>query len=62
MIEYAVETRQIQSIAIPPLGCGLGGLNWTAVRPRIESAFLDLPDVRTVIFCPTVMETSVSNS
>lgn len=26
----------IRSIALPPLGCGLGGLNWLEVRPLIE--------------------------
>lgn len=29
------------SIAIPPIGCGLGGLNWADVKPEIESAFED---------------------
>jgi O-acetyl-ADP-ribose deacetylase (regulator of RNase III) len=28
----------ITSIAVPPLGCGHGGLDWTDVRPRIEAA------------------------
>ncbi len=42
----------IHSIAIPPLGAGLGGLDWTEVRPRIEHAFLGLPDVRAVVFEP----------
>src|SRR5271169_1518288 len=41
-----IRTRGIQSVAIPPLGCGLGGLDWEEVRPRIEAAFRDLPDVR----------------
>ena len=26
----------IRSIAIPPLGCGSGGLAWSEVRPRID--------------------------
>ena len=26
----------ITSIAIPPLGCGLGGLDWNKVKPLIE--------------------------
>jgi len=43
----------IRSIAVPPLGCGLGGLSWAAVRPRIERAFLDLPEVRLLLFEPT---------
>ena len=29
--------RQVKSVAIPPLGCGLGGLEWEDVRPRIET-------------------------
>jgi O-acetyl-ADP-ribose deacetylase (regulator of RNase III) len=42
----------IHSIAVPPLGCGNGGLEWAAVRPRIESAFAAVPDVRVVLFEP----------
>jgi O-acetyl-ADP-ribose deacetylase (regulator of RNase III) len=38
-----VRQRNIHSIAIPPLGCGLGGLEWDKVRPMIEDAFHDLP-------------------
>ncbi len=49
-----VRRRGIRSIAIPPLGAGLGGLKWTEVRPRIERAFLELPDVRVVVFEPRV--------
>ncbi|OPY88470.1 MAG: RNase III inhibitor [Syntrophus sp. PtaU1.Bin208] len=42
----------IHSIAIPPLGSGLGGLNWAEVKPRIEAALRSLPDVHAVIFEP----------
>ena len=38
----AVRRLGIRSIAIPPLGSGLGGLDWQQVRPRIEAAFADL--------------------
>src|SRR5713226_9507439 len=31
-----IRDREIRSIAIPPLGSGLGGLNWAEVRERIE--------------------------
>jgi O-acetyl-ADP-ribose deacetylase (regulator of RNase III) len=42
----------IKSIAVPPLGCGLGGLDWDVVRPRIERAFTVLPDVTVLLFEP----------
>lgn len=47
-----VKRLGIRSIAIPPLGCGLGGLAWTAVRPLIERAFATVPDVRAIVFEP----------
>ncbi len=47
-----VQERHIQSIAIPPLGCGNGGLDWNAVRPMIEAAFAQVPDVRAVLYEP----------
>ena len=47
-----IRKRGIRSIAIPPLGAGLGGLDWGEVRPRIEQALRELPDVRAVVFEP----------
>ncbi|MBU1052856.1 MAG: macro domain-containing protein [Proteobacteria bacterium] len=47
-----VRKRSIHSIAIPPLGCGLGGLHWADVRARIEAAFKDLTDVRVLLYEP----------
>lgn len=47
-----VRTRGIRSIAIPPLGCGLGGLDWDAVRPMIEEAFASLLEVHVEIYEP----------
>lgn len=47
-----VRARGIRSIAIPPLGAGLGGLDWSDVRPRIEAALRDLPDVDVLIYEP----------
>ncbi len=42
----------IRSIAIPPLGCGNGGLDWDDVRPRIETALAALPEVKVLLYAP----------
>ena len=42
---------KIESVALPPLGCGLGGLRWADVRPRIERALGTVP-VRVLVFEP----------
>ena len=47
-----LRSLKIRSIAIPPLGCGNGGLNWRDVRPLIEHAFGSLPDVDVRLFEP----------
>jgi O-acetyl-ADP-ribose deacetylase (regulator of RNase III) len=47
-----VQKLGIRSIAIPPLGCGNGGLNWADVKPMIEAAFAALPDVDVRLFEP----------
>ncbi|MDX9859280.1 MAG: macro domain-containing protein [Rhodospirillales bacterium] len=47
-----IRARRIRSIAIPPLGSGLGGLEWSQVRPRIEAALRDIGDVRIIVFEP----------
>ncbi len=46
-----INSRGIQSIAIPPLGSGLGGLNWKEVRDRIESTLGD-ESVDIIVFEP----------
>ena len=47
-----VRERGIKSVAIPPLGSGLGGLDWDEVRPRIEAALRDAPDLDVLIYQP----------
>lgn len=47
-----IRLRGIKSIALPPLGSGLGGLNWGLVRARIEAALSLFADVDIVVFEP----------
>lgn len=47
-----IKARNIRSVAVPPLGSGLGGLDWSDVRSRIEAAAHGIPNVRVVIFEP----------
>lgn len=47
-----IKERAIGSVAIPPLGSGLGGLNWAEVRPLIDRAMAELPDVDVEVYEP----------
>lgn len=47
-----VKRLGIRSIAVPPLGSGLGGLDWNDVRPLIEGAFAALPEVKVMLYAP----------
>lgn len=44
--------NQIQSIAIPALGSGLGGLDWTLVKAEIDKSLQDLTEVKILVFEP----------
>jgi O-acetyl-ADP-ribose deacetylase (regulator of RNase III) len=48
-----VERLGIKSIAIPPLGCGAGGLEWSQVRCEIEAALSSLGGVDAFVYAPT---------
>lgn len=47
-----IKRFDIESIAIPPLGCGLGGLEWNEVRPLITDVLLEVPNVKVLLFSP----------
>ena len=48
-----VQTLGIKSIAIPPLGCGNGGLEWPLVERMIKDAFAPLKDtVEVLLYAP----------
>lgn len=47
-----IQKLGIASIALPPLGCGLGGLDWQDVLPRIQAAMAEIANVRVLVFAP----------
>lgn len=46
------EQMGIQSIAMPALGCGLGGLKWSEVQPLIVKHLGTLPDLDVYVYEP----------
>lgn len=51
-LRHEIAARGIRSIAIPPLGAGNGGLDWTDVKPLIADALAGL-DCEVIVFEPT---------
>lgn len=48
-----ITDKKISSIAIPPLGCGNGGLDWRDVRPRIVTALENIEGLEVAVYEPT---------
>jgi O-acetyl-ADP-ribose deacetylase (regulator of RNase III) len=48
----AIKEFKIASVAVPPLGCGNGGLRWSDVEPRIRQALGSLDGVRVLLYPP----------
>lgn len=64
-LKAVLHEYSIESVALPPLGCGNGGLDWADVRPVIETALRDLQgQVEVQLFAPTdaVPEAPVTKS
>ena len=50
-LRRVIDELGIKSIALPPLGCGNGGLDWSDVRPLIAAKLADL-DAEVFVFPP----------
>ena len=48
-----VREHGIRSVALPPLGCGNGGLDWGQVRKELEAAAAEIPDVEILVHEPS---------
>jgi O-acetyl-ADP-ribose deacetylase (regulator of RNase III) len=49
-----ITEKRIRSVALPPLGCGSGGLEWAIVKREIEGELGGLKDVDILVFEPAV--------
>ena len=59
-LKRVISDKGIHSIAIPPLGAGNGGLDWSAVRSKIETAFADMPDLEVLVYEPVAKYQNVA--
>ncbi len=55
-----IREEGIRSVAVPPLGCGNGGLGWSAVEPLIRAKLEPLSDVEILLFPPSGAPASAS--
>jgi O-acetyl-ADP-ribose deacetylase (regulator of RNase III) len=51
LVRVVIEKR-IPSVAMPPCGCGSGGLEWAVVKREIEGELSGLKDVEIIVFEP----------
>ncbi len=47
-----IRERDIRSIVVPPLGSGLGGLDWPDIRTRIQATLANIENLRAIVFEP----------
>ena len=55
-----IQENEIRSIALPPLGAGNGGLEWSEVRAEVERALGDIEGVDILVFEPTAKYQNVA--
>ncbi|WP_089604391.1 type II toxin-antitoxin system antitoxin DNA ADP-ribosyl glycohydrolase DarG [Acinetobacter piscicola] len=54
-----IKSKKIGSIAIPPLGAGLGGLDWDVVKKKIVKHLDGLPDVDILVYEPLNLDANI---
>jgi len=59
-LREVIREKKIRSIALPPLGCGNGGLDWDDVRPMIVETLGELTDVDVIVYEPTAKYQNVA--
>jgi O-acetyl-ADP-ribose deacetylase (regulator of RNase III) len=59
-LKAVIVRNGIRTVAIPPLGAGNGGLDWSSVKPRIEAVLGDLDEVDILVFEPAAKYQNVA--
>lgn len=60
-LKSGIIEQKLQSIAIPPLGCGNGGLDWNIVKQMIEKSLGNL-DIQILLYAPTEIYNTPKNN
>ncbi len=59
-LKAVIRSRQIKSVALPPLGAGNGGLEWSEVRQLIADKMSDLEGVEVIVYEPVTAYQNVA--
>lgn len=51
-LRRVIQELSLTSVAVPPLGCGNGGLDWAEVEPLIRRELGDIPGVTVLLYPP----------